>query len=210
MSDIQVDDNFGGKPMTAPKSQQQQPKTTDYKDNSCKIGSAIPPREAEDKGATSEEKNRVAVQSYRPFADAMLVTATFAGTITLTVVLTPGNGTHTPGLTILAYSSSIFIGGIMGCICMISSIELNKDFDFVRMEATILGLMLFTAFYLLLLASTLFLNHRGPFILGSILYIGFGVLLGIISLPDWGLRKTARGKRPPDFKRMTQARVGSC
>lgn len=34
---------------------------------------------------------RAAAESYRPFANAMLATATFAGTITLTVILTPGN-----------------------------------------------------------------------------------------------------------------------
>jgi hypothetical protein len=194
MGDIEADDNAGGKPRTAQKSLVQGPKTTDYKDNSCTIGLAVIPREAEEMGAAPEElsNKEKRAESYRPFANAMLATSTFAGTITLTFVLTPGNGTHVPGLTVLAYSSSIFIGGIMGCICMISSIELNMPFAFVRMEATILGLMLFSAFYLLLLASSLFLNHRGPFILGSILYLGFGVLLGMLSLADW-LKRSDEG-----------------
>jgi hypothetical protein len=46
--------------------------------------------------------------------------------------------------------------------------------------------MLFSAFYLLLLTSSFFLDYRGPFILGSILYLGFAVLLGMLSLLDWG------------------------
>jgi hypothetical protein len=132
-----------------------------------------------------EKERRDVLESYRPFAQAMLATSTFAGTITLTVLLTHGNNTHVRGLTVLAYSSSIFIGSIMGCICMISSIELNMSPVFVLMEATILGLILFSAFYLLLLTSSLFLGYRGPFILGSILYLGFGVLLVKLSLPDW-------------------------
>lgn len=115
----------------------------------------------------------------------MLATATFAGTITLTVVLTPGNGPNVPGLAALAYSSSIFIGCIMGCIFMIISIELNVPLNLMRIEATVVGLMLFSAFFLLLLASSLFLDYRGPFILGSVLYLGFAVLIGLFSWLSW-------------------------
>ena len=179
MDSIKIDDNAGGKSRTTQKSLLQ-PQTTDCEENSL----AYMERCAKEKSLL-DKKKRAAVESYRPFANAMLATATFAGTITLTVLLTPGNSTHVPGLTVIAYSSSIFIGSIMGCICMISSIELHMSFRFVRMIATILGLMLFSAFYLLLLASSHLLNYQGPFILGSILYLGFGVLLGILSLPDW-------------------------
>jgi hypothetical protein len=185
MGDTEADGNVGGE-------LEQQSQSTDYEENSL---------------SDEYEKNRADVESYRPFANAMLAISTFAGTITLTVLLTPGNGTHVPGLTLLAYSSSIFIGSIMGCICMISSIALNMPFGFVRMEATILGLMLFSAFYLLLLTSSLFLNHQGPFILGSILYLGFGVLLGILSLLDClelpGVKQVFR-----DLERLRQALRG--
>jgi hypothetical protein len=147
----------------------------------------------------SERRHVVAdTGSYRPYANAMLATATFAGTITLTVILTPGDGTRVPGLNLPSYSSSIFIGSIMGCICLISSIELNIPFRFMRALATILGLMLFSAFYLLLLAVSLFLNYRGPFILGSILYLGFGVLLGVLSLADWTIGKVVRTPLPDE------------
>jgi hypothetical protein len=125
------------------------------------------------------------IQTYRSFANTMLTIAVFAGTITLTVVLTPGNGPHVPGLAVLAYSSSIFIGSIMGCIFIIISIELNAGVVLVRTEAIIVGVMVFSAFFLLLLASSLFLNYRGPFILGSVLYLGFSVLIGLFTLSSW-------------------------
>jgi len=141
---------------------------------------------------SGKEQNRERVESYLPVANAMLAAATFAGTVTLTVVLTPGSGTHVPGLTVLAYASSIFIGSIMGCVFMIASIKLNVPFPVVRMEATVVGLILFSAFYLLLLASSLFLNYRGPFILGSVIYLGFAVLLGILSLVDWRISLATR------------------
>ena len=128
---------------------------------------------------------RSKVGTYRSLANSMLAIATFAGTITLTVILAPGNGTDVPGLTVLAYSSSIFIGSIMGCIFMIVSIELNVPLNVMRVEAVVVGLTLFSAFFLLLLASSLFLNYRGPFILGSILYLGFSVLIGLFSWLSW-------------------------
>jgi len=200
MDDIEADGNAGRKPRTTQESLVQQPKITDHEENSCVTGPITTPTEAEQMHAAhkepSDKKKRAAIESYRSFANAMLATATFAGTITLTVILTPGNGTDVPGITVLAYSSSIFIGTIMGCICMISSIELNMSFAFVRAEATILGLLLFSAFYLLLLSSSLFLNYRGPFILGSIIYLGFGLLLGMLSLLDWIVVSSAvLGKR---------------
>jgi hypothetical protein len=201
MDDIEVENNAGQKP-SAPQESQAQP--LDAADRRLGKGRFLPPRVQEDRemGPPLNESSgeRAAIESYRPFANAMLVTATFAGTITLSVVLAPGNGTHVPGVTILAYSSSIFIGTIMGCIFLISSIELNVSFALIRMEATIVGLLLFSAFYLLLLASSLFLNYRGPFILGSILYLGYGVLIGLFSLldwlkaPGWILRTLTRGR----------------
>jgi len=165
MDEIGANNNAGGKPRTAQESIKARPEDARSE-------------------TSSSEKNRDLVESYLPVANAMLAIATFAGTITLTIVLTPGNGNHTPGLTLLAYSSSMFIGSIMGCVFMIASIKLNVPFRFVLMEATIVGLILFSAFYLLLLASSLFSNHRGPFILGSVIYLGFGILLGMLSLLD--------------------------
>ncbi|CAH0017228.1 unnamed protein product [Clonostachys rhizophaga] len=128
---------------------------------------------------------RAAAESYRPFANAMLATATFAGTITLTVILTPGNSPDIPGLGVLTYASSIFIGCIMACICLITSIEVNVPFAWLRLEATIVGLLLFSAFFLLLLASTLLRDNQGAFTLGCILYFTFGLLILLLGLTDW-------------------------
>jgi hypothetical protein len=74
---------------------------------------------------------------------------------------------------------------IMGCLFMIVSIELNVSLTLMRIEAMVVGLTLFSAFFLLLLASSMFLNYRGPFILGSVLYLGFAVLIGLFSWLSW-------------------------
>jgi hypothetical protein len=71
--------------------------------------------------------------SYTGPVNAMLQVATFAGAITFTVVLAPRDGDHeTRGLAEIAYANSLFIGGIMGCVLIIISIELydasiNRD-----------------------------------------------------------------------------------
>jgi hypothetical protein len=114
-------------------------------------------------------------ESYKHTVNAMLLAAKFAETVTLSVVLTSGDASTTiPGIIELAYASSLFIGGIMGCIFILTSIEsdLGKFQKWtVRIEVLIVGVVLFVAFYLLPLASSLFLSYQGPFILGSIIYI---------------------------------------
>jgi hypothetical protein len=42
--------------------------------------------------------------------------------------------------------------------------------------------MLFAAFYLMLYATLLYLNFNGPFILGSVFYLGFGLITLILWL----------------------------
>jgi hypothetical protein len=73
----------------------------------------------------------------------------------------------------------------MGCIFIIISIQLDTKLVLVRIEAIVVSVMIFSAFFLLLLASSLFLNYRGPFILGSVLYLGFTVLIGLFALSSW-------------------------
>ena len=121
-------------------------------------------------------------ESYRTPATQMLVAATFAGTISLSVILAPGSGdSSTPGISVLAYASALFIGSIMGCILIIVSLEVPELNVWVtRITAGIVGVTLFAAFELLLLASSLFLHYRGPFIVGSILFVGFGVSVIVI------------------------------
>jgi hypothetical protein len=114
----------------------------------------------------------------RNLINALLLASTFAGTVTLSILLTPGNtNTTIPGIVELAYAGSLFLGGIMGCILITASIELDIP-SWVRVIWSIIVFAtLYVAFYLLLFASTFFLSYRGPFILGSILYLGCGILI---------------------------------
>ena len=47
---------------------------------------------------------------------------------------------------------------------------------------TVLAIMLFTAIFLMLHASSLFLQYNGPFIVGSVLYLGLGAVAFILWL----------------------------
>lgn len=137
---------------------------------------------------------------YRRIADSMLVATTFAGTVTLTIVLAPrGDSTTIAGIKELAYASSFFLGSIMGCILIIVSVEIGKDDDelwfpmeiwewVVRIELLVVGCTLLVSFYLLLLASSFFLSYRGPFIISSIFYLGCGFLTIVFTLMSWNQR----------------------
>jgi hypothetical protein len=162
----------------------------------------------------------------------MLTIATFAATITFTIVFTPGqSGQTTPGLTLLAFANSLFCGAIIGCVVITIGIELHtfqrsrmgqlkeakeraekkmnpetvtgwyewvwlrtaiNSYNLlnkfqgsmswvVQISAGIVGSMLYVAFYLMLYSTCLFLQYNGPFILGSVLYIFFGV----VALVSW-------------------------
>jgi hypothetical protein len=127
--------------------------------------------------AMTRDKDKEDRASYLHPAEAMLAAATFAGSITFTVLLAPRDGAGPiPGINELAYASSLFLGSMMGCILIIASIELEKPINLIQVEAVVVGITLFVAFYLMLLASSLFLQYRGPFIVGSILYLSPGLL----------------------------------
>jgi hypothetical protein len=126
---------------------------------------------------------------YRNLINSLLLASTFAGTVTLSIILTPGNNNTTiPGIVELAYAGSLFLGGIMGCILITMSLELEITEFVVVIETIIVFAILYVAFYLLLFASTFFLSYRGPFILGSILYFGCGILMVVFFAKslDWG------------------------
>jgi hypothetical protein len=134
--------------------------------------------------ASAELKDR-----YRNLINSLLLASTFAGTVTLSIILTPGNNNSTiPGIVELAYAGSLFLGGIMGCILIIMSLELERPEFVVLIETIIVFATLYVAFYLLLFASTFFLSYRGPFILGSILYFGCGFIMVVFFVKslDWG------------------------
>jgi len=181
-------------------------------------------------------------KSYKDPASAMLTIATFAATITFTIILTPrDNGQTTPGLIYLAYANSLFCGGIIGCVLITIAIELCHDSEilndrrkaleenkgeihrlikilnpeegpfwtnifssqsltqlllnvlysdipdwlnispdvlskFIAVISGFVGVTLLIAFYLMLYATLLYLRYNGPFILGSVIYLGFGVV----------------------------------
>ena len=181
-------------------------------------------------------------KSYKDPASAMLTIATFAATITFTIILTPrDNGQTTPGLIYLAYANSLFCGGIIGCVLITIAIELCHDSEilkdrrkeleenkreihklieilnpeegafwynifssqslrqlwlnvmysdtpdwlnistdvlstFITIISGFVGVTLLVAFYLMIYATLLYLRYNGPFILGSVIYLGFGVV----------------------------------
>jgi hypothetical protein len=73
----------------------------------------------------------------------------------------------------------------MGCILAIASVELKHANWVVVAETTIVLFALYSAFYLLLFASTFYLNSQGPFILGSVLYLGFGAVMLVLFAMEW-------------------------
>lgn len=134
--------------------------------------------------------NREHWDRYRNPVNGMLLAATFAGTVTLGIILTPRDtSTSIPGIAELAYASSLFLGSVMGCILIIASIELGMERWTVGIEMCVVGATLYVAFYLLLLASSLLLSYRGPFILGSIFYIGCGFLMLAFIVASWIQRR---------------------
>jgi hypothetical protein len=154
----------------------------------------------ENEGAKAPGVDKEIWAGYRRIADSMLVATTFAGTVTLTIVLAPRDASTTiPGIKELAYASSFFLGSIMGCILIIVSVEIGKDDDglwfpmeiwewVVRIELLVVGCTLLVSFYLLLLASSFFLSYRGPFIISSIFYLGCGFLTIVFTLMSWNQR----------------------
>src|SRR4051794_37455403 len=67
-------------------------------------------------------------EPYKSPANAMLTAATFAGSITVSAVLASRNSDlQTPGITELAYASSLFLGGVMGCVLIIVSISVKPS-----------------------------------------------------------------------------------
>lgn len=82
--------------------------------------------------AELRQKRRSKAQQLETFANSLLVAATFAGTVTLTVVLAPRGVDPVPGIPELAYASSIFLGSIMGCIFLVASIELDVSLGVIK------------------------------------------------------------------------------
>jgi len=135
--------------------------------------------------------SRERMNHYRNIINALLLASTFAGTVTLSIILTPDNNNDTtiPGIVELAYAGSLFLAGIMGCILITVSVELEKPNWILIVETITLSAMLCVAFYLLLFASTFYIGDLGPFILGSVLYLGFGILMFVFIASQWFGRK---------------------
>jgi hypothetical protein len=216
-----------------------------------KMGIVITVQRVDSTGKKPAERNEFTLapvdsweqyKSYKDPASAMLTIATFAATITFTIILIPrDNGQTTPGLIYLAYANSLFCGGIIGCVLITIAIELCHDSEildgrreelkkkrkemldligtlnpgegafwtnifssqglrqvwfkamysdipdwlnistnvlskFIAVISGFVGVTLLAAFYIMIYATRLFLRYNGPFILGSVIYLGFGVV----------------------------------
>jgi hypothetical protein len=86
------------------------------------------------KRVEKEEDEMDEKETFEEPAQAMLAAATFAGGITFSVVLAPRDGALTPGLKELAYASSLFLRGMMGCILIIASIRQDRPLWKIRIE----------------------------------------------------------------------------
>lgn len=116
------------------------------------------------------------------FAQSLLVVATLAGTVTLSSIISRPNSEELSGINQFAFSSALFLGSVMGCILLIISIQINVPLTIIQVEGLVIGALLFAAFYTLLHASSLVQGSRDSFILGSILYLSFGLLIIVFSI----------------------------
>jgi hypothetical protein len=88
---------------------------------------SAPKNKSHNSAGGESSKNPEDYDTYKDPVTAMLTMATFAASITFTVVLAPRNSDQpTPGLTELAYANSLLFGGMVGCVLIITTIQLYK------------------------------------------------------------------------------------
>jgi len=75
--------------------------------------------------------------AYKALATAWLTVATFAASITFTIILTPRADTQIPGLVQLAYANSLFCIGIIGSIYIIVAIALSNVISKLKDKPTL-------------------------------------------------------------------------
>jgi len=135
---------------------------------------------------------------YMTLAECLLVMATFAGTLTITAVLTTPN---LPGLVniLLGYASALFLSSITAIFPIFlflqrfsdDDVPINWHYAFVKGWLAFSALTTFAAFVILLVALETFIS-RAAFILGAAL-VGVNVLtLAVISL--WNLYTVWHGR----------------
>ncbi|KAI9774089.1 MAG: hypothetical protein M1840_005182 [Geoglossum simile] len=137
--------------------------------------------------------------AYSELANPLLVTATFAGTITFSLVLAPRDGGGRDvefAAKLLAYASSLFLGSAIGCIsisvlCRAGQHEGGWGAAVPRVVAQVtfvmVGILMIAAFGLLL-GSLSVLGFGGPFALGVVLFSCFTavpVVVGCVMLSPY-------------------------
>ncbi|KAH6669471.1 hypothetical protein B0J14DRAFT_120489 [Halenospora varia] len=121
---------------------------------------------------------------YKSYAKTLLQIATFSGALTFSAVYITGSQSSSAGITVLLYASSILIGSVLGCAALLAFIDLDVSLWVVKLVAFILGLLIFGAFYLLLVAIKLLTGISGPLICGSVIYGAFLIPYGIFTVLD--------------------------
>jgi hypothetical protein len=127
-------------------------------------------------------------KAYNQIAEALLATATFAGTITYAIVLAPFDSNSATEqrpsypVGLLAFAGSFFLGGAVGCIsifilCRAGEVDIEGEDNYqciARLLFITIGCLIITAFGMLI-GSLIYLEHLGASILGL-------VFLGIFSI----------------------------
>jgi len=101
-------------------------------------------------------------------------------------------------------------------VAVITAFLLRNLLSIVHVVASLVGLSLYAAFYIMIYATRLFLQYNGPFILGTVIYVVLGILaiaiwIGSLFLeqeyvaklfkPDEGIEDSSRGVKESISKR---------
>ena len=112
-------------------------------------------------------------KQHKKIAQNLLVVATFACTVTLSVILTRSDPEKLAGIQALSLASVLFLATVAGCISLIISVELGTPLKFIRLWTLAITIVLFAAFCILLGASSIVQGYRGQFITGAALFAIF-------------------------------------
>ncbi|KAH8648065.1 hypothetical protein BGZ60DRAFT_423544 [Tricladium varicosporioides] len=129
-------------------------------------------------------RRRKKALQYKSYAKTLLQIATFSGALTFSAVYITGPQSSQGGITVLLYASSILIGSVLGCAALLAFIDLDVSLWVIKLVALMLGLLIFSAFYLLLIAIKLLTGINGPLICGSVIYGVFLIPYGIFTMLD--------------------------
>lgn len=125
---------------------------------------------------------RIKVREYNDLAKSALQAATFAGAVTMTIVLVPDSGKNIPGANILVWASSLFVVSITGSMLVIFSVKLDASFKLVQIEMILVSCLLAAGFYLLLFSAVFRQQYQAAFIFGTVLSFLFVSCIIILTM----------------------------